>query len=146
MVELVRNDQTTLSNKGRDECGIGGEAHGADKSIFRADKFGDKSLPNGVQVAGAAGEPGATGRDAVSLNRFFDGIGTPAAGLSEAEVVVGGNVKGACAITSKNLGVIVVGGNTIQKNDGTTSYSGDGLGETLVQTSFKAAGIKRIKV
>lgn len=42
--------------------------------------------------------------------------------------------------------MIVVGGDTVEKDNGAASYSCDGLGEALVQTSFQTAGIERIEV
>lgn len=66
--------------------------------------------------------------------------------LGKAEVIVGRDIEGAGATTGKDLGVVVVGGDTVEENDGAASYASHRLIEALVQTSFETAGIERIKV
>lgn len=146
MIKLIRDDETTFSNQGRDERRVGGKAHGTDEGIFRADELGNKGLANGMEVTRTTGKASATGGNTVSLDRLFDGISTPASGLGKAEVIVRRDVEGAGAGASEVLGVVVVWGDTVQENDGTTSDSGGGLGEALVEAGFETAGIERVKV
>lgn len=113
VVELIRDHETTFSNKGRNESRISGKTHRTDESIFHADKFGDERLANAVQVTGTTGKPSTTGGDAIAFDGLFHGISTPSAGLSKAEIVVGRDVEGTGAVASEILSVVVVGRGTV---------------------------------
>lgn len=146
MIKLIGNNQAALSNKGGDERGIGGETHRTDKGILHASKFSHEGFGDDMEIARTASEPRSACTDAVSSDRLFYSISTSTAGLCKAEVIIGRDIKSACAIASEDLGVVVVGGDTVEKNNGTPCHSRNGLRETLVQTSFEPAGIERIKI
>ena len=62
--------------------------------------------------------------------------------MGKTEVVVGGDVEGTGTGACENLGVVVVGEDAVEKTNGAAGNASDGIGETLVEAGFKAAGIE----
>lgn len=99
-----------------------------------------------MQIAGPALEARTACRDTVALDGLFDDVSAPAAGLCEAEVVVRGDVQSACACSGGDLREVVVGGDTVQEEDGAACNTCYWLGETFVETCFETSGIEGVKV
>jgi hypothetical protein len=146
MVEFVGNHKTTLAHQCGNECRVGGEAHGANRRVLRADESGHEGLGKGVQVERATSKPRTAARDTVTLKGFFDSVGASPTGLGKAKIIVGRDVECAGTGAGEDLGVVIVGGDAVEEDDGTAGDARDGLREALVQTSFQAAGIEGVKV
>ena len=146
MIELVGDDEGAFADESRDDGGVGGETHGADEGVLSADKHGDEGLADDMEIIGTACEPGATGGNAVAVDGVLDGIGATATGLGKTEVVVGGDVEGTGAGACEDLGVVVIGGDVVEKKDGAAGDACDGMGEAFVKAGFKAASVEGIKV
>lgn len=142
MVELVGDDEAAFANESGNDGRVCGKTHGADEGILSAEEHGDEGLGGDMKIIGTASEPGSTGRNAVALDGLLDGIGATALGLGKTEVVVGGDVEGTGTGACENLGVVVVGEDAVEKKNGAAGNASDGIGETLVEAGFKAAGIE----
>ena len=150
MVKFVRDDKAAFSNESGNDGRVCGETHGGDEGILSANEHGDEGLGNNMKIIGTTSEPGSTRRDAVALDGLLNGIGATAPGLGETEVVVGGDVEGtgtgACEGTGtgacEDLGMVVVERDAVEKTNGAAGNASDGMGETLVEAGFKAAGIE----
>ena len=64
------------------------------------------------------------------------------AGLGKTEIVVRRDVERAGFGTSQDLRVVVVGGDSVEENNGSPSNTGNWLGEAFVHPGFQTTGIK----
>jgi len=142
MVKFVRDDKAAFSNESGNDGRVCGETHGGDEGILSANEHGDEGLGNNMKIIGTTSEPGSTRRDAVALDGLLNGIGATAPGLGETEVVVGGDVEGTGTGACEDLGMVVVERDAVEKTNGAAGNASDGMGETLVEAGFKAAGIE----
>lgn len=146
MVELIRDNKAPLTHQCRDKRRIRCEPHRTDQRVLHPHKARHKRLAHRMQIAVPALQPRSACGYAVALDGLLDGIGASAACLSEPEVVVGGDVECARARAGEDLGVVVVGRDTVEEDDGATGNACYGLGKAFVHAGFEAAGVEGIEV
>ncbi len=146
MVELVRNDQATLTDQGRDDSRIRRKTHRAKKSVLHTHEPSNQGLCLDVQIERTTLQTAATRRDTVPLDGFDISIRACSFGLSKPKVVVGGNVEGPSTSTSEVHVLVVIRGVAVENLDSTAwdaSYRG---GEAVVNAQLEPTGIERVEV
>jgi hypothetical protein len=146
VVELVGDDEAALADERRDDGRVGREAHGHDGRVLLADEIGDERLGLLVEVECAALQPGSARADAIPLDALLDDVGAAAASLSETKVVVRRDVEGAGPSAGEGQRFVVILAVPVEEHDRPASDTGDGLAETVVDTSLEPAGIERVEV
>lgn len=93
VVQLVRNDQTTLADQRRDDRRVRRKAHRTDQRVLLADEPRDKCLRLRVQVQAAALEARPARGDAVLHYGRLHRVRTGTPRLREPEVIVRRDVQ-----------------------------------------------------
>jgi hypothetical protein len=107
-----------------------------------ADEARDEVLGLLVEVERAALEAGAASADAVPLQALLDDVRAAAAGLGEAEVVVGRDVERAGARAGRTERLVVVLRGAVEESDRAAGDAGDRLRETVVDAGLEPAGVE----
>lgn len=95
-----------------------------------------------MQIVRPTSKSGPTRTYPIPLQTLFNSIRTPSSRLCEPEVIIRRDIDGTSFGACEFLGDVVVICYTVEFDDGATCDACDGLGETVVDTEFKAAGVE----
>ena len=142
VIQLVRNDEASLAHECGDIGRIGGKTHGGNERILHAHETCNESFADSVQVARTTLESRSESRHTITFDGLLDSVCASTASLRESEVIIGRDVEGASFRSCEDLGVVVIGGDTVEEENSAASNSSDGLRKALIHSGFKPSGIE----
>ncbi len=88
VIQLVRDDQTALANKSRNDGRVRGETHGADQRVFHPQEPCNKRLGLFVKIKCPALQPRTASGDTIPLDARFYSVRARPTSLGETEIIV----------------------------------------------------------
>ncbi len=146
VVVLVRDDEASLIDEGRDGRRVCSETHRDDHRILGAEELRDELLRLSMKVERACVQPRTARRDTVPPDGRLDRVRAPARRLRKPEVIVRRDVERARGRPCELPGVIVVGRGAVVQHDRAAGDAGRRAREAVVEALLEPAGVERVKV